>query len=78
MSDDWPRPQSSEMIHSVHQSCGDVIRLFLSRLPSHDTVWIFGGCYQRVKTVNVFIECSGSVDMPTENSVILITWVMMI
>lgn len=35
MSDDWPRPQSSEMIHSIHQSCGDVIRLFLSKLPGH-------------------------------------------
>ena len=75
---DWPRPHVSEMIHPVHVSHSDMIPVCASASFQVVTQCGFGGRCWRAKTVNVFIECSGSVDMPSENRVILVTWVMTI
>ena len=52
-------------------------RLCLSKFPSRYTVWIWRSLLKS-RNRDVFIECSGSVDMPSENRVILATWVITI
>lgn len=75
---DWPRPHISEVIHPVHVSRSDVIPVCASANFQVVTQYGFGGRCRSVKTVNVFTECSGSVDMPSENRVILVTCVITI